>query len=96
MYISLPSLHDYDVKMPNFTFFGRRKQATTNFSLFLKLSVVAKKSTPGKFAYKHLAFQRIDINATAFDEKRINSDDNSDVCAAVAAVNAKAASCKNS
>ena len=32
LYISLPSLHDYDVKMPNFTFYGGRKQATTNFS----------------------------------------------------------------
>jgi len=31
-YISLPSLHDYDVKMPNSTFYGGRKQATTNFS----------------------------------------------------------------
>ena len=32
LYISLPSLHDYDVKMPNFTFYGGRKQATMNFS----------------------------------------------------------------
>ena len=31
LYISLPSLHDYDVKMPNFTFYGGRKQATTKF-----------------------------------------------------------------
>ena len=28
----LPSLHDYDVKMPIFTFYGGHKQATTNFS----------------------------------------------------------------
>ena len=35
LYISLPSLHDYDVKMPNCKFNGGRKQATTNllFSL---------------------------------------------------------------
>ena len=32
LFISSPSLHDYDVKMPNFTFFGGRKQAITNFS----------------------------------------------------------------
>ena len=32
LYISLPSLHDYDVKMPNFTFYGGRKQALTIFS----------------------------------------------------------------
>ena len=35
LYISLPSLHDYDVKMPNCKFYGGRKQATTN--LFLSL-----------------------------------------------------------
>ena len=32
LYISLPLLHDYDLKMPSFTFYGGRKQATTNFS----------------------------------------------------------------
>ena len=32
LYISLPSQHDYDVKIPNFTFYGGRKQATTKFS----------------------------------------------------------------
>ena len=35
LYISLPSLHDYGVKMPDFTFFGGRKQASTNFSFSL-------------------------------------------------------------
>ena len=29
LYISFLFLHDYDVKMPNFTFYGGRKQATT-------------------------------------------------------------------
>ena len=32
LYISLPLLRDYDVKMPDFTFYGGRKQATTKFS----------------------------------------------------------------
>ena len=32
LYIFLPLLHDYDVKMPIFTFYGGRKQATTKFS----------------------------------------------------------------
>ena len=32
LYISLLSLHDYNVEMPNFTFYGECKQATTNFS----------------------------------------------------------------
>ena len=31
LYISPPFLHEYDVKLPNFTFYGGRKQATTNF-----------------------------------------------------------------
>ena len=34
-YISLPSLQDYDLQMPNFTFYGGRKQAMTKFSFFL-------------------------------------------------------------
>ena len=32
LYISLPLLHDYDVKIPNFTSYGGCKQATTKFS----------------------------------------------------------------
>ena len=31
LYISLPSLHDYDVKMPNFTMYRGSTQATTKF-----------------------------------------------------------------
>ena len=30
--ISLPLLHDFDVKMPNFTFYGGRRQAKFSFS----------------------------------------------------------------
>ena len=33
LYISLPSLHDYDVKMPNFTMYRGSTQATTTFPL---------------------------------------------------------------
>ena len=29
LYISLPSFHDYDVKLPNLTFCGGREQKTT-------------------------------------------------------------------
>ena len=35
LYISLLSLHDYDMKMPNCNFYEGRKQATTN--LFFSL-----------------------------------------------------------
>ena len=31
LYISLLSLQDYDVKMPDFTLYGGRKEAKTNF-----------------------------------------------------------------
>ena len=31
LYISFPVLHDYDVKMLNFAFYGERKQVTTKF-----------------------------------------------------------------
>ena len=31
LYISLPFLHEYNVKMPNFAFPGEHKQATTKF-----------------------------------------------------------------
>ena len=37
LYISLPFLHDYDVKLPNFTFKGGRKQATTQLYSLSKL-----------------------------------------------------------
>ena len=34
LYISLPSLHDYDVKMPNFTCCGEREHKTTTLQYF--------------------------------------------------------------
>ena len=34
-YISLPSPHDYDGKMPNFTFCGECEHKTMSFFLFL-------------------------------------------------------------
>ena len=87
LYISLPSLHDYDVKMPNCKFYGGRKQATTNLFLSLNLSAVLKKATPGKFAYT-CHFQQIGINATKFEKTGIHFK--TDVFAAVAVVDAKA------
>ena len=35
LYISLPSLHDYRVKLPNFTFYGGSKHKTTTYFNFL-------------------------------------------------------------
>ena len=35
LYISLPSLHDYDVERLHFTFYGGREHMTTIFFFFL-------------------------------------------------------------
>ena len=53
LYISLPSLHDYDVKMPNFTLHRGRKYTSDDeiSSLFLNLDMVLRNSTLGRFAY---------------------------------------------
>ena len=43
LYSSLPSLHDYGLKMPDRKLYGGRKQWVTNFYfLFLNLSAVPK------------------------------------------------------
>ena len=48
---SLPSLHDYDVKIPNFTFHGGRKQPTPKIVfLFLNLNMVGTNSAQKEFA----------------------------------------------
>ena len=87
LHISLPLLHDYDVKMPSFTFYGGRKTSDDKlFFLFLNLSAVPKKSTPGKLAYISY-FQRIEINATKLEKTPIHFK--SDVFAAVTIVDAK-------
>ena len=54
LYVSLPSLHDHDVKFFYATFFGGRKPAHDDefFSLLLNLSLVSKNSIPGKFTHK--------------------------------------------
>ena len=87
LYISLLSLHDYDMKMPNCKFYEGCKQAIKSFFLFLNLSEVSKNSTPWKFAYIW-HFQRIRINTTKFEETRIHFK--SDVFGAVTVVGAKA------
>ena len=79
-----PSLHDYDVKMPNCKFYGGRKQV---LFLSLNLSAVLKKSTPGKFAYI-CHFQQIGKNATKIEKTGIHFK--TDVFATVAVVDAKA------
>ena len=43
--ISLPTLHDYDVKMPNFTMTEEVHKQRPNFLLFLNLGMVLRNST---------------------------------------------------
>ena len=76
LYISLPSLHDLDVKMPNFMFYGGRKQATTNFSFSPKLEW-------GPQELNSREIRRIRINTTKFKKRDF-------VFAAVTVVDAKA------
>ena len=53
LYISLPSLHDYEVKKPNFTLYRGRTYTSDDeiFYLFLNLEMVLRNSTLGRFAY---------------------------------------------
>ena len=85
LYISLPSLHDCDVKFP--TFRGGRKQRLDYKFLFLPLNLVAvpKNSIPGKFTYIRLRFYTSRRNR---DQQR--SLLNSEVFGAVAVVVDKA------
>ena len=90
-FLCWPLLHDYDLKIPNFTFYEGRKQGDDEvIFLFLNLSAVPKKSTPGKFAYFRY-FQQIGINATAFEKTLIHFK--SDIFAALAVVDAKTPWC---
>ena len=51
-YISFPFLHDYDVKMPNFAFYGGRKQTTTKF-----ISLSELEYGPLKFRFRRVRLQ---------------------------------------
>ena len=50
--ISFPFLHDYDVKMPYFAFYGGRKQATTKFYFLSELEF-----GPLKFSFRRVRLQ---------------------------------------
>ena len=53
LYISLPSLQDYHVKMLSFKIYEGRKQAMSDkgFFLFMNLDMVDRNSAPEEFAY---------------------------------------------
>ena len=86
-YISLPSFHDYDVKMPNCKFYGRRKQLSDDESFFSNLECGPQEINSREFAYT-CYFQQIGINARKIEKTGIHFK--TDVLAAVAVVDAKA------
>ena len=49
LHISLPSLLDYDVKLPSFTFNGGRERKTTIFFFFFLNFDTVVESTPEEF-----------------------------------------------
>ena len=54
LYSSLPFLHNYTLAMPNFAFYGERKQTLAKFIfLFLHLDMVLKNSTPVGFTFNN-------------------------------------------
>ena len=56
LYISLPLLHDYDVKMPSFTFYGGRKTSDDKlFFLSLNVSAVPKNDDKLFFLFLNLS-----------------------------------------
>ena len=69
-YISLPSLHDYYVKVPNFTFCRGREQKNDFLFLFL-FDTVFYNSTPEKFG-SIWRIQRVGISAIKFEVARIH------------------------
>ena len=73
-FFSLPPLHDYHVKMPNFTFCEGRKQAMTKFSFspgFMNFNLVDRNSAPKEFACI-LQSKRVGITAIE-TEKNLSS-----------------------
>ena len=81
MYISLPALHDYDVKLPKLTFYGGRELNTTIFVLLFEL-----KYSPLEFNFWKIAniwqIKGVGIRAMKFKTTQIQFL--ADVFAAVA------------
>ena len=85
LYISLQSLHDEDVKMPNCKFYGGRKQATTNL---FSLSECGPQEINSREIRLHLPFSANSNKGTKDWKTGIHFK--TDVFAAVAVVDAKA------
>ena len=85
LYISLPSLQDYDVKMPKFTFSaGERERKTMTFSFFPDVRYSLLEFSSGKKNANIWRIERDGISAIKFEAGRIKFL--SDVFVAVAVV----------
>ena len=84
LYISLPSLDDYDLKMPHFTINGNINKRLRSFLSLSKLEYGRQEINSKEI--------RVGINATKFEKTRIHFK--SDFFAAVAVVDAKAPYCQ--
>ena len=82
LYISLPSLHNYNVKMPNFTFYGGSEQTTMTFFFFSWILINSLlEFNPETFA-NIWRIERDAIRAIKFEAARIHFF--TAVCVAVA------------
>ena len=86
LYISFPLLHDCDVKMPNFAFYGGRRQATTIYFSFWAWIWSLENSTSGGFAYN---WQSKWVGIIAIKTERTEIHFFSDVLVAVASLDLK-------
>ena len=61
-YISLPSLHHHDVKLPNLKFYGELKQMTKNLDIVLKNSIPG--GLPSTFGSEQVGIMAMKIERT--------------------------------
>ena len=72
LYISLPSLHYYDVKMPIFTFCEGRERKTTTFSFFSWTSIQSLRIELQKKIANIWRIERDGISAIMFEAARLH------------------------
>ena len=63
-YISLPSMHDNDVKLPNFTFCGGlERKTTTLFFLMQSMRIQLQKNSPTFDELRRMEYARCSLKA---------------------------------
>ena len=72
LYISFPSRHDYNVKMPNFTFCGGSEHKITAFFLFLTFDTVFYFNSTKNDTVNIWRIERDGINAIKYKAARLH------------------------